>query len=332
MKLTLQRFLLGCAVVLIALSFCSTPARSGTYNPLDVTGKANPKTVELTVNDNKRQRQIPLRVYLPEERSGAPVVIFSHGLGGSCKNNAYLGTHWANRGYAAVFVQHPGSDVSVWKNVPPGKRVEALKKAANKQNFMLRVKDIPRTLDQLRKWNTNKKHPLHNRLDMKRIGMSGHSFGALTTQAVSGQTFAWGKPFADPRIDAALVLSPSCPSRWNPEKAFGNVDRPWIVMTGTKDTSPIGSTTLDTRLAVYPALPAGDKYELVLHRAEHSAFTERPLPGDTEERNPNHHRAILALSTAFWDTYLRENKDAGAWLNGRGPREVLEKKDRWRTK
>jgi hypothetical protein len=33
-------------------------------------------------------------------------------------------------------------------------------------------------------------------------------------------------------------------------------------------------------------------------------FTERPLPGDREQRNPNHHRAILALRTAFWDAYL----------------------------
>jgi hypothetical protein len=40
---------------------------------------------------------------------------------------------------------------------------------------------------------------------------------------------------------------------------------------------------------------------LVLHNAEHSVFTDRPLPGEREPRNPNHHRVILALSTAFWD-------------------------------
>lgn len=46
---------------------------------------------------------------------------------------------------------------------------------------------------------------------------------------------------------------------------------------------------------------------MALHNPEHSAFTDRPLPGDTDPRNPNHHRAILALSTAFWDAYLRDN-------------------------
>jgi hypothetical protein len=67
----------------------------------------------------------------------------------------------------------------------------------------------------------------------------------------------------------------------------------------------------------------------VLHNAEHSVFTDRPLPGDHEPRNPNHHRVILALSTAFWDAYLRKDAAALAWLNGSGPRSVMESDDRW---
>ncbi len=39
-------------------------------------------------------------------------------------------------------------------------------------------------------------------------------------------------------------------------------------------------------------------------------FGERALPGDSEQRNPNHHRAILALSTAFLDTYLKGMPEA----------------------
>ena len=56
-------------------------------------------------------------------------------------------------------------------------------------------------------------------------------------------------------------------------------------MTGTKDDSPIGNQSPEDRLAVYPALPATiDRYELVLHDALHSAFSERALPGDTGKR------------------------------------------------
>ena len=103
-------------------------------------------------------------------------------------------------------------------------------------------------------------------------------------------------------------------------------------MTGTYDTAPIGGIDLASRLAVYPALPPGGKYELVLDRAEHSAFTDRALPGDRETHNPNHHRAILAISTAFWDAYLRGDAQARGWLDGAGARAVLEAADRWQRK
>ena len=80
---------------------------------------------------------------------------------------------------------------------------------------------------------------------------------------------------------------------------------------------------------MYPALPAVPKYEVVLHNAEHSAFTDRALPGDREPRDPNHHRVMLALSTAFWDAYLRGDAAALVWLNGSGPRSVMEPDDLW---
>lgn len=70
---------------------------------------------------------------------------------------------------------------------------------------------------------------------------------------------------------------------------------------------------------------------MVLNNAEHSAFTDRALPVDREPRNPNHHRVILALSAAFWDAYLRGDKNALAWLNGVGPRAVLEPADDWKA-
>ena len=54
--------------------------------------------------------------------------------------------------------------------------------------------------------------------------------------------------------------------------------------------------------------------------------------GDTEPRNHNHHRVILALCTAFWDAWLREDPAAKAWLDGDGPTSVLQKDDRWQRK
>jgi len=312
------------------------------YDPLAISKGETPKTVDLTVNDAARKRDIPIRVYLPPAKAPAPVVLFSHGLGGSREGCAYLGNHWAARGYVAVFLQHPGSDTSVWQGKPPGQRMSAMQQAAGIENFMLRVKDVPAVLDQLERWNKADGHALAGRLDLKRVGMSGHSFGAVTTQAVSGQTTAGGAvSFTDARIKAAIAFSPSGPSHGgDTTKAFGNVKIPWLLMTGTKDEARIGTdkdgarigADLASRLSVYPALPPGGKYELVLDGAEHSAFADRALPGDTEKRNPNHHRAVLAISTAFWDAYLRGNDPAKTWLNGNGPRSVLEKNDRWQKK
>ena len=305
--------------------------RGQQYDPLDVATASPGKIVDLTAHDGRRARDVPLRVHLPNEDGPAPVVLFSHGLGGTRGGCTYLGEHWSARGYAVVFLQHPGSDDSVWKDQPRAKRVAALEGAASGQNFLLRVQDVSFALDQLAAWNKEDGHPLHGRLDMEHVGMSGHSFGAVTTQAVSGQSTGFmGARFTDPRIDAAIAFSPSSPRRGDPAKAFSTVKIPWMLMTGTKDTAPIGNSDVPSRLAVYPNLPQSiDKYELVLHDAVHSAFTDRMAPGDADARNPNHHRAILALSTAFWDTYLRSDPAARQWLLGDGPQSVLEKDDRW---
>ncbi|MCA9053793.1 MAG: dienelactone hydrolase [Planctomycetaceae bacterium] len=313
----------------------SSAAEASRYDPLAVHATPTEPPVDLSVFDAARDRKIPLLVYLPAQRTPAPVVLFSHGLGGSREMSSYLGKHWSARGYTAVFVQHPGSDDSVWRDKPLLERMAEMRKAANLQNSLLRFKDIPAVLDQLEVWNREQKHPLSGRLDLSRIGMSGHSFGAVTTQAVSGQSLGRGRtPFADPRIKAAIPMSPSGPrgAAITPEDSFGDVKIPWLLMTGTKDTAPIGGQTVESRLSVFPALPPGHKYELVLHNAVHSAFTERALPGDREPRNPNHHRAILALSTAFWDAYLKGDETARAWLDGSGPKSVLEPADRWQTK
>jgi len=328
----------SCRVVNSAVSGClllviSTTAYGAAYDPLAVPSQVKPEVVDLTVNDVGRERDIPIRVYLLPVGSPSWVILFSHGLGGSRQGSGYLGEHWAARGYMTVFLQHPGSDTSVWKSTPATQRMKAMREAANGRNFLLRVRDVSAVLDQLDRWNRTDGHVLAGRLNLTKVGMSGHSFGAVTTQAVSGQRTKRGKAwFTDARIAAALIMSPSSPRGRTPQEAFGKVSIPWMLMTGTKDTAPIGAADMESRLAVFPALPAGGKYEVVLYGAEHSAFTDRALPGDREPRNPNHHRAILALSSAFWDSYLRNDAAGRAWLNGDGPKSVLESRDRWQTK
>jgi predicted dienelactone hydrolase len=314
----------------LLLAWTTHASGASTYDPLERGTAPLPPAVDLTVHDSGRNRDLPVRVYLPAATNPAPVVLFSHGLGGSRAGSAFLGQHWAARGYVAVFLQHPGSDDSVWRNEAAADRKSALEGAASLEQLLLRVRDVPAVLDQLAVWNTATNHALAGRLDLTNVGMSGHSFGAVTTQAVSGQSLpAGGQRFTDARIKAAVVFSPSTPRRGSAATAFGAVRIPWMLMTGTKDLAPIGGADMNSRLGVYPALHGAPKYELVLHNAEHSVFTDRALPGERERRNPNHHRVIVALSTAFWDAYLRGDSEARKWLQSDRPRTIMEPADRW---
>jgi len=298
------------------------------YDPLKVP---NVDIVSKTfdVKDTIRDRTLPVRVYLADAPEPAPIILFSHGLGGSRDNNPYLGNHWAKRGYIVVFIQHPGSDESVWKEKKLGQRMGAMKQAASVENFMSRNKDIPVVIDALTVWNSDKTNPLHGRFDLKHIGMSGHSFGAVTTQSVAGQSAARGKvSFTEPRLSAAVMMSPSPPALGDPAMAFSSIKIPCLLMTGTLDDSPIGNSQATDRLKVFPNLTGAPAWQVVFDKATHMSFGERDMKGNSETEN-RYHKPILALTTAFWDSQLRSDKTAKAWLKGSGARSVLDPKDQW---
>lgn len=303
-------------------------AAADSYDPLAV-GKAKVRSETFDVRDAKRERTIPIRAYFPEANEPAPVILFSHGLGGSRDNNPYLGNHWAKRGYAVVFIQHPGSDESIWKNERPLKRMAAMTAAASGESFMDRNRDVPAVIDALETWNREKGHVLEGLLDLDHIGISGHSFGAVTTQAVAGQAFGGGRiSFTEKRIDAALMMSPSIPKRGDPADAFASIAIPCLLMTGTLDDSPIGETTPESRLEVFPNLTNAPAWQVVFDKATHMSFGDRDL-AVKEQKGDRYHKAILALSTAFWDANLKGEKPAKAWLNGGGARKALAPEDTW---
>lgn len=319
----------------LSASFGSSPSfelsAQETYDPLLIVEKAEIQSIELSVKDASRGREIPVRVYLPTKTQPAPVVLYSHGLGGNRDGSRFLGNHLAGRGYLAVYIQHPGSDDSIWKNARPLTRMTEMKKAASAENLKLRCEDVKAVLDQLETWNADAAHSLVNRIDMKRVGMCGHSFGAHTTQAVAGQSFPLvGQRFVDSRIDAAIAYSPSSPPVGDKRATFGKVKVPWMLMTGTQDVSPIGGQSVESRMAVYPNLTeAIDKYEIVLFGAEHSVFTDVGSRSGDRGAVQNHHRSILALTTAFWDSYLNGDEKAKDWLTSDKVKSVIDAKDRW---
>ncbi len=277
-------------------------------------------------------RSIPLWVYLPEAQKPTPVILFSHGLGGSRTGHGYLGRHWAANGYCVIMLQHPGSDEEIWMNEPDKERRQAAIHAAiSPVNLTLRLDDVRGVLDSIQDWNTNPAHPLFKRLAPEHIGMSGHSFGALTTQIVSGETLKMGgNRYTDKRIKAALIMSPSYPA-FPIKQPFGQVCIPWLIMTGTQDISIFSKQTVEERLRVFKELRPGHKYEMVIDGGYHMLFAGinrvggAPLP-------PEKLLPIMRVSVKFWDAWLKNDKEAQKWLESDEPEQVLAPKDTWRFK
>lgn len=144
-------------ICLRSLSFIYLLACTGTifgqaqssYDPREVNKSQKVETIEFDIEyqtqgqarlrraeSTSQNRKVPIKVYLPSGDSPTPVVLFSHGLGGSREGFKHGGEHWARRGYVAVFLQHPGSDESVWRGASLGQRRSALTEAANGQNLI----------------------------------------------------------------------------------------------------------------------------------------------------------------------------------------------------
>lgn len=265
-------------------------------------------------------RPVPAKLYVPESVQGlCPVIVFSHGLGGTREGYEYLGQHWASHGYVSVHIQHAGSDDSAWR----GKRdpVAAMRQAAAEpRNALERPKDVRFAIDQLGRLNAEE-GKLGGRLDLAHIGMAGHSFGAHTTLWVAGQPMVGPAglqlSMADPRVTAAIAMSPAPPPRASEaaiRKAFSQIRIPCMHMTGTEDQSIITSTTPEQRRIPYESCSGSDQYLIIYAGGDHMVYSGRGRLAD-RPKDAEFRRHTLELTTAFWDAYLRDDPAARAWLD-----------------
>ncbi len=279
--------------------------------------------------DDFRTRTIPVKLYVPDTDASAPIIIFSHGLGGSREVAPYLGERWSSWGFLVIMVQHPGSDQEVWRG-KKGKAVrEALSIAAkDPQVAVSRYEDIPFVLDEL----TRLADEGELAADIDQGGMSGHSFGSHTTLALLGRNYMIDEAlssFKDDRIDAGMCLSPPPISTRDEDELadmFYDIDRPILHMTGTRDQSPI-SKTVDPadRLVPFTEIPSGPQYLVVFKDGDHSVFSGRPPRwGRGSAKDYSRIQAAVAtISTAYWQSILQDNEDAENWLQSEGLESVL---------
>ena len=99
--------LLGVAVV-VALGVAGQGQQAV---PERYSGDAGPYQVAelmLDWHDDARDRDVPAKAYYPEgDIPPCPLIIFSHGLGGTREGYEYLGRHWASHGYISTSIALP---------------------------------------------------------------------------------------------------------------------------------------------------------------------------------------------------------------------------------
>jgi predicted dienelactone hydrolase len=309
-------------IAVLSLLIVSTLSLSPAQSKTDSIGAdSSSNIVYQQWNDSKRGRELPIKIYLP--RSGAapyPVVIFSHGLGGSREAAQYLGDYWSQHGYLGVFVQHPGSDTSVWQSSASQGRqaiLERMKSAANGRNLLDRVQDIKFVLDELERCNQNDP-ALKGKLDLSKIAMSGHSFGAGTTLAVAGQNFAAaGRDLEvkDKRVKAAIYLCPPVMGGKSSAGAvYGEIQIPGLLLTGTEDNSPIRETKAEDRRIPYDGIKSPHQYLVNFVGADHAAFGGRSFRA-AKDGDDKFHEMVDVVSTKFLDASLKGNPAAWQWLD-----------------
>lgn len=260
--------------------------------------------------DATRKRDVPVRIRMPAGNGRVAAIVFSHGLGGSLDAGAIWARAWANEGFAVVNVQHHGSDSAVF-----GKR--NFRAALNDDQLVARARDIQFVLNELARRPIEGTCDL-SRIDHKRIGMAGHSFGALTTQAIAGQSFdaRIEPPLSDSRVKAAIGFSPSPPLFGSPEAAFASIRIPFLSITGTADELPmVTPITARQRQLPFRLMPPGNKFLLVLTGGTHAMFAgqyQRTVTGG--EPTPHIRDTVIAATTAFWQAMLEGDKASLRWL------------------
>jgi len=261
--------------------------------------------------DSQRQRRVPAKLYLPTTQSAVgsvPLVLFSHGIGGSRDGYSYLGRYFAAHGYASLHVQHVGSDRQLWFG-NPFSLVARLNGAAQDSEALNRVQDLRYALDQIL---AAKEGTL---FDTRRIVAAGHSYGANTTMLIAGaQVEQQGQKVSlrDPRISAAILISaPPFYGMGNPTKILSSIAIPTLHITATGDDIQIPGyfSGVQDRVDIFKAMGRDSEVPKVLavfKQGSHSIFTDRAGTGGLA-LNPKVKIATRQLALAFLDGVQASN-------------------------
>lgn len=291
--------------MMAAAAFAVEPAH---YSP--DAGPNKVRTIDqLVLHDSARQKDVKVKIYYPDGGGPFPVIIFSHGAFGSKETYWALGEYWASYGYVSI---HPSHDDSRQDSGYRGGLMQVLR---DSRLWESRPKDISFVIDSL--GQIEKLAPeLRGKLDLSRIGVGGHSYGAYTAEAIAGATVtipgeSAPRSFADPRVKAVVIMSPQGEGEMGlTAHSWDNMRLPTLLLYGSLDFGTQRRTPTWRSQPFYRS-PPGDKYDVELKGATHMTLVG-PF------RKPGHQSMLFQCAkletVAFWDAYLKGDSAAKAYL------------------
>jgi predicted dienelactone hydrolase len=121
-----------------------------------------------------------------------PLILFSHGSCGIPGQSPFYTEGLASWGFVVAAPPHPGNTTLELDHCSDPDRLA--------DSYANRVADIRFVLDQLSAAAEDPSSPFYHRIDPRRIGMSGHSFGGQTTLRVAA---------VEPRVIGSVALAPA---------------------------------------------------------------------------------------------------------------------------
>lgn len=264
--------------------------------------------------DDTRERKVPVTVLWPsrdEPRQPSPLVVLSHGGAGQRGSYEYLATHLARHGYVVAIPEHVGSDTGAllrgMRERRSGPRAALRAMVEDEGEWRARPADVTFVIDRAARWNETDPE-LAGRIDLGRVGVLGHSYGAYTALAIAGARVRLEgalSDLSDPRVDAIVALSPSGPGGWGwfSEESFRSVDVPALLVTGSRDAVTSWQSG-EWRKEAFDLMPPGPRYCLWLEGATHLDFADLPLQF---QRAATVHRIVENMTTTFFDAHLEDD-------------------------
>lgn len=263
----------------------------------------------------------------PREGGLYPLLVFSHGYGGSGISSVFFTEALAARGWIVACPDHRDRYSAVRIRTGAQKDVDrrgllkhgreiAASGPGDRDKYLYRLDELRRTLDGLLA-----SEPLGRLIDRDRIAAGGHSLGGFTALGLCGTI----PERHDARIRAVLLFSTGAGGYLFTGAELAAVKIPSMFYLGERErvqNRRRGEHTM-AELAdkVYANLPP-PKYMLEIKEAHHfsfnNCFAEAPRAlgmGGTEEQ----FELIRRYSTAFLERYVAGREDAARVLEQRAP-------------